>query len=261
MKKKNILTIALALSLVAVLAVGATLAYFTDDDSEFKVFTLGKVDIDLMESDSKLADGDSTWSETIDYPTVIPGDTTPLTKRVRVKVEEDSEDCYVCLMVTIENSKVDTDKIRPGAVAAIYDSIKAAIKESKTMALGTADTDSDVWDDSYWDVQDIVTDTVTTGLLCVYVGPTAPADGEALKACAVKAKQNLTLFETLSIPAMGTDGNPLIHGGEDFKIIISAYAIQAANITDGADGNNLTGAGSYDWWNSMFPNMIGNHNS
>ncbi|OUN80312.1 hypothetical protein B5G03_16890, partial [Gemmiger sp. An50] len=45
MKKKNILTAAVSLSLVACLSIGATLAYFTDkSDTMTNVFTTGKVD-------------------------------------------------------------------------------------------------------------------------------------------------------------------------------------------------------------------------
>ncbi len=47
MKKKKILTMVAAVALVAVIGVGATLAYFTDKDSKTNVVTMGKVDIDL----------------------------------------------------------------------------------------------------------------------------------------------------------------------------------------------------------------------
>lgn len=49
MKKKKILTMVAAVALVAVIGVGATLAYFTDKDSKTNVVTMGKVDIDLEE--------------------------------------------------------------------------------------------------------------------------------------------------------------------------------------------------------------------
>lgn len=49
MNKRKILALAMALSMVAILAVGATLAYFTDTDSADNVFTVGNVDITLHE--------------------------------------------------------------------------------------------------------------------------------------------------------------------------------------------------------------------
>lgn len=61
MNKRKILMLALSIMMVAVLAVGGTLAYFTDNDSATNVFTTGNVDIDLIETfdpeDAKLMPG------------------------------------------------------------------------------------------------------------------------------------------------------------------------------------------------------------
>ncbi len=61
MKKKTILSSALALSVAAILAVGGSLAYFTDNDAKDNVFTMGNVDIRLdeeFEQNSKLYPGE-----------------------------------------------------------------------------------------------------------------------------------------------------------------------------------------------------------
>lgn len=50
MKKKTILVAAIAVMLVAALVVGGTLAYFTDTDKKTNTFTVGNVDIELLES-------------------------------------------------------------------------------------------------------------------------------------------------------------------------------------------------------------------
>lgn len=50
MKKRTILTAAIAVLLVAVLVVGGSLAYFTDKDSATNTFTVGNVKIELIES-------------------------------------------------------------------------------------------------------------------------------------------------------------------------------------------------------------------
>lgn len=47
--KKKIIVLATAICMVAILATGATLAYFTDKDSADNVFTAGNVSIDLVE--------------------------------------------------------------------------------------------------------------------------------------------------------------------------------------------------------------------
>ena len=57
MSKRKILMLAMSLCMVAILAVGGTLAYFTDEESADNVFTMGNVDIDLEENfDEELAD-------------------------------------------------------------------------------------------------------------------------------------------------------------------------------------------------------------
>lgn len=53
MKKRSMLLLAVALSLVAILAVGGTLAYFTDEDTAKNVFTVGNVKIALNEYNAR----------------------------------------------------------------------------------------------------------------------------------------------------------------------------------------------------------------
>ena len=50
MNKRKIILLAVALFTVAILAIGGTLAYFTDTDYEKNTFTIGNVQIDLIES-------------------------------------------------------------------------------------------------------------------------------------------------------------------------------------------------------------------
>lgn len=49
MNKRKVLTLALTVCIVAILAIGGTLAYFTDTDSATNTFTLGNVEIELKE--------------------------------------------------------------------------------------------------------------------------------------------------------------------------------------------------------------------
>lgn len=48
--KKKTLIMALVVCLIAVVAIGGTLAYFTDNEEKVNTFTMGKVDITLTES-------------------------------------------------------------------------------------------------------------------------------------------------------------------------------------------------------------------
>lgn len=53
MSKRKIMMLSLALCMVAILAIGGTLAYFTDTETATNVFTIGGVDITLFESKVK----------------------------------------------------------------------------------------------------------------------------------------------------------------------------------------------------------------
>lgn len=50
MSKRKLLLVAMSLCMVAILAMGGTLAYLTDTDNETNVFTMGNVEIDLYEN-------------------------------------------------------------------------------------------------------------------------------------------------------------------------------------------------------------------
>lgn len=50
MSKKKIVTACLVVALLAVFAIGGSLAYFTDTDNADNVFTMGNVDITLNEN-------------------------------------------------------------------------------------------------------------------------------------------------------------------------------------------------------------------
>ena len=50
MTKKKILVLALTIAMVAILAVGGSLAYLTDTDSAKNTFTVGNVKIEQLES-------------------------------------------------------------------------------------------------------------------------------------------------------------------------------------------------------------------
>lgn len=63
MNKRKIFTLALTIAMVAILAIGGSLAYLTDNDAETNVFTVGNVKIDLTENftqDAKLMPGSKT---------------------------------------------------------------------------------------------------------------------------------------------------------------------------------------------------------
>lgn len=110
--KKGLITMLVALCLVAALGVGATLAFLTDSsDEKTNTFTVGKVDIELTETGDNNGTN-TTVTETekgIDYTNVQPGDV--LNKKPVVTVADDSQRCYVFVKITdVENITLDVDK-------------------------------------------------------------------------------------------------------------------------------------------------------
>lgn len=97
--KKKITTIFLCVALFAIVAVGASLAYFTDTDSKTNTFTTAKVDITLIEEfkqDSKLVPGTSKDGNAVE-------------KEVTVENESDSEPSYVRVHIAVPSALVDQD--------------------------------------------------------------------------------------------------------------------------------------------------------
>ena len=81
--KKKVTAIALAVCILAVAVIGATMAYFTDTESKTNTFTFGGVDIELTETSTKSEDGTVKGGELIPgedgkvtgikYDKVLPG--------------------------------------------------------------------------------------------------------------------------------------------------------------------------------------------
>ncbi|MEG0377665.1 MAG: TasA family protein, partial [Eubacterium sp.] len=104
-KKKGALLIS-ALALIAVIVVGGTLAYFTSQDTAKNVFTLGKVSGEITETSTPDPDnnikGGRPTEDGIEYDRVLPGD--QLSKEPVVRLKAGSEDAYVRVKLTVENT-------------------------------------------------------------------------------------------------------------------------------------------------------------
>lgn len=98
LNKKIVLAVA-SLGLVATMAVGGTLAYFTDTDAKKNEFVLGKVDISLVEDTNDVKAEKLEDESGINYSNVMPGD--ELDKNVDVKVNEDSRDAYIAVKINV----------------------------------------------------------------------------------------------------------------------------------------------------------------
>lgn len=95
MNKKKLGTGLVALALVGVVGIGGSLAWFTDTESRTNTFTTGNINITI---DEESTDGTATGTG-YDYENVMPGDV--LNKKVTVTLDEDSQDAYVRLVLTL----------------------------------------------------------------------------------------------------------------------------------------------------------------
>ena len=194
MNKKKVLSMVTALALVAVVGIGATLAYFTDKADIQNVITMGHVDINLTENKVvKDADGEyvpvgetELTEEGLTFEDVVPGQTVP--KNPTITVEEDSENCYVRATVTVESHDIDKDVL------------DLLTKKLTDQILSTAG--------SNWTYND--------------------KDGYFYYGSELKAAEKAVLFETVTIP--GEWDNAV--ADKSFSIKIAAEAVQSKYVDD-----------------------------
>lgn len=99
--KKKIVALCLCIALAVVAIGGATLAYFTDKtETVTNTFTVGKVDIDLWETEDGTSNGTETRTGRTDIK-VAPG--TDIDKNPTVKVVANSENCWLFVKMTVTN--------------------------------------------------------------------------------------------------------------------------------------------------------------
>lgn len=235
--KKKIVSLALAVCLLAIAAVG-TLAYFNDKDTKTNTFTMGKVDITLAEKDN-------AGNPYVDGQKLLPGSNSAnaIAKNAVVTVEEDSEDSWVWVELLIPaelyQSKTESNETNN---ALHYNQFINYLQgydtnSSNVNAVASAETfDSDhQWslmkyvgmteDGKYAILRTTHKDVVEAGKTTspavnqfymdndVYVG----ADGSYM------------------IPAVGASADPatsFVPYTGSWEVVINAYAIQAAGIAD-----------------------------
>ncbi len=94
MNKKKIITLITATSLFASLAIGGTLAYFTDEDAAKNTFTVGDVDVELDEP---------SWTQEEGGNMLLPG--MEYDKDPTITLQPTSQPSYVFLEMTLDNHK------------------------------------------------------------------------------------------------------------------------------------------------------------
>lgn len=127
MNKRRILAIAMSLCIVAILAIGASLAYFTDNDSATNTFTVGNVTIKLIEEERDGKGGKQSFTQDKKlYP--IVGSAQAGTDALGMPTAKN----YVDKMVTVKNTGSEKAYIRayfaiPSALDDGYETFNAGM--------------------------------------------------------------------------------------------------------------------------------------
>lgn len=203
MNKKRLAALAASLGLVAVIGVGATLAYFTDQAETRNTVSMGHVDIDLTEHKVK-QDADGNWvkdeekpvtSEGLTFNNVYPGQT--VAKDPTVTLAEGSGDAYIRIRMDIEADA--------GFTAADIEALEANI-------------DREIAESGGWK---------------------EGADGYYYyNAALTKDAPSAVLFEEVTLPGAAWKNNT---ASQSFSIKLQAEAIQSDYFTPQTEGGMITG--------------------
>lgn len=221
MNKKNILTAAVSLSLVAVIGVGATLAYFTDSTATAKnVFTTGLVNIELVDETDPDAEGQVPGVPNeeggITYTDVMPGDN--LSKIVGATILDDSQPCWLGFKVSIFSTSPLKDTVEQEVVNLVWNSIQE-----------TAQTDPN------W-----IVSVEGTDLYCYRTVETVYNEEDPMA-------NRVLLFDGIQIPGAEWDNR---YAGVNFDIDVTAAAVQTANLPAPSFEGNETRTELYNLLNN-----------
>lgn len=188
---RKVLLLLLCAALLVSASVMGTMAYLTDNESAVNTFTVGKVYIDLNETD---VDGDENTKANAYH--LLPGQS--YVKDPKVTVEAESEDCYVRMLVTPSD----------------LDGLKAAfpelVAEDGTFLLQGLVSG---WDETVWEYEGCVNGVYEFRYNAKVLKNT---EDQVLPA----------LFTNVVVP--GTATNEDLAEIDNIKIDIVAHAIQAA---------------------------------
>jgi len=225
--KKKIVAMCATVALAA-LAVGGTLAYFTDTDEATNTFTSGKVDITLEENfDANNAK-------------LLPGKANAVQKEVSITLEEGSEDSYVWYTYLIPADLDSTDGstglnniVHVNAYGYTWDTYrenKTYWPEGQTEALPVEKT----WDHTKYNPEGYIGYEVIDGVtynvyLALYHGVLEAGDTTMPGMSQVYLDAGVDYVDGKYVDK---NGNEITVDLTNFDIIVRAYGIQAAGFAN-----------------------------
>lgn len=204
MNKRKTLLVAMALSMVAILAAGATLAYFTAEDEVKNVFTMGNVDISLDEApvvktgDKWAADEDAARVKTNEYKDIYPGAVLPKDPTVH---NDGSYEAYVRAKVVVDFNKL-------AGLQADKQLFNGETADAELLSIVDIDT-------ANWTFETYAVDFESRTVTYTYtLNEALAADADA------------KLFSKVTIPTALTNEEVEAYGLQNFTIDVLAEAIQ-----------------------------------
>ena len=194
--KKKVFVLALTLSLVAITALGVTLAYFTDTKAVNNTFTMGNVKIALEEIVGYEDDVPVTTNEGHSYPAVVPGDT--LVKKPIV-TNTGSNSAWIFLKLTLSDAAAFND---------LLPSLQGAVDA------GVIDFNSTDWT--------FLSNKVEGDNRVIWI---------AYKTALAPSKTTEEPFTAITIPTSWTNEDVAALGEDGFSLNVEAHAIQVENLT------------------------------
>ncbi len=207
--RKKLIAGALSICLVAALAIGGTMAYLTDSEKVTNTFSVFDIDITLNEP---------KWDDTTDGKDLVPGDTEEKDPTITA-VEHDS---YMRVIMEIQDKDGNaiTDKDRLDLILKTIRYANPALSEANSYTLDNLKDTPTVNGDFTLVADKSSSDTNVTGVYYYNYNNVLTEGATA------------TLFTNVVIP---TDWNQTqLQKLGEYKIVISAQAIQVDNFADAA---------------------------
>lgn len=237
--KKKIVSLALAVCLIAIAAVG-TLAYFTDKDTATNTFTSGKVDITLNETDNE-------GNPFVQDQKLLPGSSSAnaIAKNATVTVSRDSEDSWVWVELLIPtklySSKTETNETNNALHYNQFINYLQGYNKDSTN-VNAVECAKEYPSDHQWSLMKYVGE-VTVGNATYSLLRTTHKDvvkaGETTSPAVNQFYMDNDVYigadGSYMIPAAGASADPaaeFVAYNGSWEVIVNAYAIQAAGIAD-----------------------------
>ena len=263
MNKRKLLMLAMTICMIAILAVGGTLAYYMDTDELLNTFTAGKVDILLDEeivvkdaNQDYVSAGEGRTDETQEYD-LHPGQTVLKDPTIWVVGNTDTANGAPLSMPAYIAAKIIVTG-NSGLAALSNGGESDKVLNINGLVSGGLASEEGTYAAGWNGLSDGVHETASA---FIYQDWGKAAEGKWIIYAFVKAPVNpgekVVLFEQINVSKDYQNEEMAILNG--MNISVEAYAVQTESFSDnGAGGSADDGQGCYDAVTAAFPEIFAN---